>query len=154
MSVVDVRLGAIEARLAALESRASGSAPASSGGSTGGCSVATDADLDSEYGDEVIKKDPKKWADLGRESYVGCRMSECPAEYLRMLASLFDWMAGKDEEQSKTYTNKKGQEVLVGPINRSKARKARGWAMRADQRAASAPVESPSEPASDDDIPF
>lgn len=167
MSVIETRLAAVEARLAAIESRlASGAAPSSSGSRSGGGAVASDDDLDSEWGDEVIKKDPKKWVTDGGDSFVGCRMSECPSDYLRMLASLFDWMADKDEQAGKTYTNKHGKEVPVAPINRKKAARARGWAKRNEGKsrapaASSAPVDDPfsgngggSAGASDDDIPF
>lgn len=135
MSVTEARLAAIEARLAAVEARLA-STPATTSSIKGGA-VASDADLDSEYGDEVIKKDPKKWLEQGGESYVGCKMSECPSEYLRMLASLFDWMADKDEEQGKTFTDRNGKERPVAPINRKKAARARGWALRNEGRARS-----------------
>ncbi len=126
MSAIEARVVALEARLAAVEARiAGGGAPSASG-----ASVATDDDLDSEWGDPLVKKDPKKWIENGGESYAGCRMSQCPSDYLRMLASLFDWMAAKDEEKKKTYTNKQGKEVPTAPFNRTAAARARGWAKR------------------------
>ncbi len=159
VAALAARLTAVEARLAVLESGAArGNPPATAGGA-----VADDADLDSDWGDEVIKKDPKRWLDKGGDSYAGCKMSECPAGYLREFASLCDWMARKDEEQGKTYThNKTGKEEPTAPFARKRAARARGWALRAEQRetqAASSPSNGAGRaPQSDrfanDEIPF
>lgn len=149
MSAVEARLAALEARLSAVEARLAGGATA--GGSSGG-GIASDADLDGEYGDPIVKKDPKKWLEQGGESYAGCRMSECPSDYLRMLASLFDWMAGKDEEKGKTYKNKRGEDVPTAPFNRTAAARARGWAKRNEGKSA-APV-AQSDAADNMEIPF
>lgn len=115
---IAVRLSAIEARLAALESR-----PASAGSTSG--SVAPDADLDSQWGDPVVRKDPKRWLENGGASYVGVPFSQCPPDYLYALASLADWKASKDDE--------KGTEEAAkyAKYARKDAARARGWAARA-----------------------
>lgn len=112
-----LRLSAIEARLAALESR-----PASSGAASG--AVAPDSDLDSQWGDPVVRKDPKRWLENAGASYVGLPFSQCPPDYLDAAASLFDWKAGKDDE--------KGTEEAAkyAKYARKDAARARGWAAR------------------------
>lgn len=155
MSEVDVlkaRLAAVEARLSALESGGAGKAP--------GGEVADEADIDSQYGDEVIRKDPKKWIEDGGESFASCRMSECPPEYLRAVASLHDWMAKKDEEQGRTYKDKKtGKDRPTAPFARKTAARARAWAMRNAAQAQTNGTAAPSQPQpvdrhADDEIPF
>jgi hypothetical protein len=132
---VETRLAALEARLAAVESRLANGGGSASGGS--GNTVADDRTLDGQWGDTiVIKTDPKRWVDRGGDSFVGCRMSECPSDYLEELASLFDWQADQDEKKGKTYKNKKGEMVPTAPLKRSDAAKARGWAKRNKGRTA------------------
>jgi hypothetical protein len=158
MSATEARIVALEARLAAVEARLAGGGGASATGSTAEGAVASARELDGEWGDPVVKKDPKRWLEQGGDPYAGCHMSECPSDYLRILASLFDWMASKDEEQGKTYTNKKGENVPTAPLNRRSAAKARGWA----ERNAGKTHETPPPPhppsgarvADDNDIPF
>lgn len=81
--------------------------------------VATDADLDSEHGDELVRaKMPKDWTG---DDYKGRRMSECPLELLDMLAERHVYFAGKNKED--------GDMKKVGYELRSE-RRARGWARR------------------------
>jgi hypothetical protein len=117
------RLAAVEARLAALE----GNGAAGPKNSATGKPIADDDELDSERGDPVVKRDPKNWEG---ESYAGCTMSQCPPKYLRMLASLFDWMGDKDDEQGKTWKNREGKEIPASTFKRKDAARARGWAKR------------------------
>lgn len=152
-NVLEARVVALEARMAAAEARLSGGGAASSS-SSGGGAVADDYDLDSDFGNPPIKKDPKKWVEQGGDSFVGCRMSECPSDYLRMLASLFDWMASKDEAAGKTYTNKQGKEVPTAPFNRTAAARARGWAKRNEGKVARAAEPSTEPEVEEDPIPF
>lgn len=159
LAALEARLAATEARLAALEARLSGSSVPSGGGSSGSVAggpppIADDSDLDSEWGNPVMKKDPKKWVEQGGESFVGCHMSECPAEYLAMVAGLYDWMASKDEEQNRTYT-KNGKELPTAPFIRKNAARARGWARRnASQAAAPQSTTNGHAAIDDNDIPF
>lgn len=148
MSAIEARVVALEARLAAVEARMAGGGGASTHGDGG---VASDDDLDSEWGDPVVKKDPKKWLDKGGDSYAGSHMSQCPSDYLRMLASLFDWMASKDEEKGKTYKNKRGEDVPTAPFNRTAAKRARGWAVRNQNKTAAVAAEVVTET---EEIPF
>jgi hypothetical protein len=73
-------------------------------------------DLDGKYGDpEVRAKDPRDWTG---EPMKGRRFSECPPEYLDMLASRFDFFAGRETDEKKAR------------YNRLDAGRARGWAAR------------------------
>jgi hypothetical protein len=126
LDAVLAALARIEAKVDAL--KAAGGATAGSQPASGG--AADDADLDSEWGDPIVKKDPTRWKGA---SYAGCHMSECPADYLGVLASQFDWMAQKDDEQKKTWTSNKpgAQPVPASSFKRKDAARARGWAARA-----------------------
>lgn len=78
--------------------------------------VASDADLDGQWGNpEVRAKDPRDWTG---EPMKGRRFSECPAEYLDMLAARFDFFATKETDDKK-----------IGYAKKDAAR-ARGWAKR------------------------
>lgn len=129
------RFAKLEARIAILEKGAAVGRPAD------------DADLDSEWGDPVVRKDPSRWKG---QSFAGRHMSECPSDYLLSLAGLFDWMADKDEEKGNTYTHKtSGEQVPTAPFKRKDAARARGWAARNKGKGVP-PVES----VGTDDIPF
>lgn len=118
--------------------------------------VASDRELDSEWGDPTVRKDPKRW---DGPSFVGCHFSETTPEYLESLASLFDWMGDKDEESGNLHKGKP-----TAPYKRSDARRARGWAQRLRNgwkpaESSAAPADQPpadeassSEPI--DDLPF
>lgn len=116
--------------------------------------VADAADLDGKFGDPEIRKDPPLWIKDGGASFQGKRYSDCPPDYLDKLAGFFDWQAGKDEEQGKTYTDKKtGEEKPSAPLKRRDAARARGWAER--KRAGwKAPAAAFGDAAATDDIPF
>lgn len=146
LAALTARVVALEARLAAVESGKLAD--------NGAKAVADDADLDSEWGDELITKDPPSWVEKGRESYAGNRMSECPSDFLRAVASLNDWIAAKDEEKGKTYTNKKtGKQQPTAPLARKRAARARGWAVRNKDKAV-APAAANGHAESDAEIPF
>lgn len=102
---------------AAVERQASTTASGGKGGQ-----VAGDRELDSEYGDPTVRKDPKRWQG---SSFVGCHYSECSPEYLDELANLLDWMGDKDEEDGKLYKGKP-----TATFKRKDAARARGWAAR------------------------
>jgi len=148
----------LEARLALVESRLGGAAPGPSQGSVGPDAVASDYDLDGEYGDEIIKKDPPRWKG---ESFAGCKMSQCSSEYLRQLAGFSDWKADKDTEQG-TYKNAKGETVPTKPqYARKTAARARGWAKRNEGLTAGPSIASTSgsdyglaATGTDDEVPF
>ena len=104
-------LRAMEARLMAEIRKLSAVVPASGG------AVATDADLDGTHGDPDVKKDPKRW---DGPSQAPCRMSECPPEYLDVLADFLNWKANKPREGKEQYAD----------YDRRDAARARGWAAR------------------------
>lgn len=121
--------------------------PASAPATTG--AIAPDSDLDGQWGDPDVRKDPPRW---NGPSYAGRRYSQCPPEYLDVLASLFDWKAGKDDEKG-TDEGKK-----YAGYARKDAARARGWAKRlrdgwvAPSRTSTFDAVATTNP--DDEIPF
>ena len=118
--------------------------------------IASDHDLDSKYGDPIVKFMPRDWADA---PFKGYHFSECPAELLDLLAETLDYFAGQSEAKNELTNAGKP----VAPYKRADAARARGWAKRVRNgggRAASAQVDgtAPSDAdawaAGDDDIPF
>lgn len=85
--------------------------------------IASDRDLDSKYGDPVIKFNPRDWSG---DSFKGCRMSQCPAPFLELLAETFDYFADKAEQNNEQ--TDKGKPVAG--CKRKDAARARGWAKR------------------------
>jgi hypothetical protein len=99
---------------------------------TTGATVASDADLDGQWGDPEIRKDPPRWQGT---SYAGRRYSQTEPAYLDNLADFYAWKATRD------------------------AARARGWAARL--RAGPPPAEVADDPfghkeegTPDDEIPF
>jgi hypothetical protein len=80
--------------------------------------IASDRDLDSQYGNEKVHFDPRNWTG---EKFKGRTMSECPAEFLDLLAEGHDYFASKNASA--------GDDKKAGYEQRSAAR-ARGWAKR------------------------
>lgn len=79
--------------------------------------VASDRDLDGKYGNPKVRFDPKNW-DGG--SCKGRLFSDCPADYLDMLANAYEYFASKNaavDEKKASY-------------ERLDAARARGWAKR------------------------
>lgn len=86
--------------------------------------VAPDSDLDGQWGDPIVRaKDPRDWTG---ESQLGKPFSECPAEYLELVAARLDFFAEKAEAEGTLTTGGKP----VAPYNRRDAARARGWAAR------------------------
>lgn len=147
-------LRSIDASLKALL-RQQGGAP--------GADVADDRDLDSQYGDPAVKFNPRDWHG---DSCKGLTMSQCPTEFLDLLAGTFDYFAKKAEASNETTTSGKP----VAPYKRKDAARARGWAARkrsgwqAPALAAELMETEPTDPINfagggfedltDDDIPF
>jgi hypothetical protein len=93
-----------------------------------GGNIAPDSDLDSTYGNPLIKKDPPKWTGA---SYVGCNYADCPSDYLDSLAGFLDWKAGKDEEAARTASGEEADKKRkYAGYARKDAARARGWAKR------------------------
>lgn len=85
--------------------------------------IADDRDLDGQYGNPQVKFNPRDWTG---PSMTGREMSECPADFLEMLAGTFDYFAMKAEEADEKTTAGKP----VAPYKRKDAARARGWAKR------------------------
>lgn len=89
----------------------------------GGGEVADDADLDGKYGDFVVKFHPNRW---NGEPMKGRKLSQCPADFLAMLAESFDYFAKKAEEAGEETSGGKP----VAQYKRKDAARCRGWAKR------------------------
>ncbi len=142
MKSIEERVLLLEGQMAALMmqnavNRADGTGTrrpvTSTAGSPG--AVASDADLDGQFGDVTIRKDPPRWTG---ESYAGRKYSECPPDYLDSLAGFLDWCADREEVTA-------GKEKYAA-YSRRDAGRARGWAVRMRARGA---VAAPAAPAAD-----
>jgi hypothetical protein len=89
--------------------------------------VASDRELDGEYGDPQLKIVPKKLASL-----KGSRMSSCTAADLEEIAGFFDWKADKELEAADLATGSAEQATKrkYARFSRGDAAKARGWLAR------------------------
>lgn len=85
--------------------------------------VASDKDLDGQYGNPVVRFDPRDWVG---PSFKGCHMSECPPDYLDLYANAKDYFGQKAEDEGKTTAKGKP----VASYERADAARARGWAKR------------------------
>lgn len=85
--------------------------------------VADDADLDSRYGNEKVKLDPRDWHG---PSFKGSTMNECPPEFLDELARAHDFFAKKNDDKGEV----DGQGRPKSFYERRAAGRARGWAKR------------------------
>ena len=92
-----------------------------------GGQIATDRDLDSQWGDEVIKKIAKNWKG---ESFVNRRMSECSIEFLEYFADHNEWAAGEDDEKAAGNGPDSEKYAKYARYGRTRAARARGWAKR------------------------
>lgn len=103
----------------------------------GGAEVADDDELDSKFGDPIVKKDPtdRFWKGPG---FVNKRMSECSPEYLDALAKYKDVCAKLKEKEGSESKRKYAE------YDRKDAARARGWARRI--RAGWKPPEKPAAP--------
>jgi len=86
-----------------------------------GPDVAPARELDSQYGNPVIKKDPKGWRG---PSFQGKRLSQATPEYLDVLAELKDWIAEQEDKKGTPEGDK------YAAFSRKDAARARGWAKR------------------------
>lgn len=99
-------------------------------GSTGGPGVASDRDLDSQYGDPQVKKQPRGW---NGPNQVGKRYSQTSPEFLDMMADFLDWKAGKNDEDAADETAEaedRSSAKKFAKYARADAARARGWAAR------------------------
>jgi len=89
--------------------------------------VADDRELDSQYGDPPVKFNPRDWTG---DSYKGRHFSECPPDFLDMLASAFDYFAKKSDDAGELTAAGKPKSLY----SRKDAARARGWAKRHRER--------------------
>jgi hypothetical protein len=155
---IRAQVEAVNAKLDVLVGGGGGTRPASSTshGGAGESAIASDRDLDGQYGDPTIKKDPARWKG---ESFVGYRYSETTPEYLEEVASFHDWRASKDDEANAVDTKGRPKSYWA----RKDAALARGWAKRLRARPAAPPASPPPNAddtwegdasSSSDDLPF
>ncbi len=97
--------------------RAAAPATAAGGG------VATDAELDGQYSDPEVKKDPPRWKGA---PVAPCKMSAGPPDWLLVLADFKDWQAVQAAEKNEV--TDKGKPIA--DFRRKDAALARGWARR------------------------
>ena len=90
--------------------------------------VADDADLDSQWGNPQVRKNPPRWQG---QDCTGLNYSDCPPEFLDTLAGFLDWQAGKADEKNEMANNGKPRSTYL----RKDAARARGHAARIRARA-------------------
>lgn len=113
----------LKRRVEALEKRQETPYRGTQAGGDGEVPPAKDSELDSQYGDPNVHKDPKTWKG---DSQVGRKYSECEPEFLLMLARSLEWKAQKFDEEG--LKDGKGRPQSHWP--RKDAARARGWARR------------------------
>lgn len=109
--------------------------------------VASDRDLDGKYGDPEVKaKSPRDWTG---DAQQGKRFSQCPPEYLDLVAERLDYFASQADGSQDADEQKKRRYNLID------ASRARGWAARL-RNGWKAPVDTMASgtPLTEDDIAF
>ncbi|MCS6900677.1 MAG: hypothetical protein RMJ98_13955 [Myxococcales bacterium] len=128
---IATRLERVEQRLSAREAVGASVAPApgvaSAPGGAGDTMIADDADLDSQWGNPEIRKDPPRWTG---PSFVGARYSDTTPEYLESLANFLDWKARESDKKKEMTNNGKPRSAYL----RKDAARARGWRKRLLER--------------------
>lgn len=117
--------------------------------------VADDADLDGQWGNPQVRKDPPRWTG---PSYVGATYADCPPDYLDNLAGFLEWQAARSDEKNEMTNNGKPRSGYL----RKDAARCRGWAARNRAKAAPRRPAAPSNPTGrgsmadepGDDMPF
>jgi hypothetical protein len=107
--------------------------------------VAPLSDIQGQYGDIEIKKDPKRWTG---QPLAPIRASQCPPDYLDIVAAFLEWKAGKNDAAGKE---------KYAEYDRRDAARCRRWAIEMREgRVKQAPVrerdDSPP-PAANDEYP-
>jgi hypothetical protein len=126
---IATRLERVEQRLSTMEGVTTAGAPAGAPilGGSGDTMIADDADLDSQWGNPEIRKDPPRWTGA---SFVGARYSDTTPEYLENLASFLDWKARESDKKNELANNGKPRSAYL----RKDAARARGWRKRLLER--------------------
>jgi hypothetical protein len=141
------QLDRIEAKLDQLLASKAAPARAPSNPVAGDLSPAPDSDLDSQYGDFALKKDPPRWKG---ESFAGVKLSRTTPEYCDAVMSFALWKADKDRQS--------GDDKKAG-YSRREAERALGWKLRLERGHKTASAPPPRDdfgppPSDDDGIPF
>lgn len=156
-------LKSIDAGIRALVAHfGAGAKPVAAAASHSTEAIAPDRDLDGKYGDPEIRMvDPRDWTG---DSMKGRRFSECPPEYLEMIADRWDYFVEQAEEALPTETDADEAKKLKDKIKyqTKDAARARGWAKRLrggwvapePEPIAAPPGSATGEPLTDDSIPF
>jgi hypothetical protein len=139
MLTIEERVEALERRLSAMEAKAVVAAKPS------GPVTADDTDLDSEWGNFEIRKDPARWKG---KSYVGKRLSETEPQYLECMADFKTWLAGRQDDAGEVDKNGKPKSYWA----KKDAARALGWAERLRNRMT--PGEAAAASIDDGEIPF
>lgn len=92
-------------------------------GASAAPTIASDTDLDSQWGNPVVKSMPTNWKGA---PFIGRKYSECPAELLDLLAERHDYIAAKADERDERTNSGKPKSAY----QRKDAARARGWAAR------------------------
>jgi len=120
LTSIDKKLDALIALIAA---KGASVAPAVQPGSPAS-RPASEYEMTGEYGDPVVKmKDPKNWTG---PTMQGRKFSECPPEYLDMVADRLEYFAMKSAETNELANNGKPK----ADYQALDARRSRGWAAR------------------------
>jgi hypothetical protein len=114
---------ALAAGAAAVAAALGAPVQSSNGGGSKDGAVASDRELDGQYGDPEVRRDPseKYWSGM---SYAGKRLSECPPDYLDAFAKYRDSCAYNSEKDGSEAKKKYAR------YDRLDAARARGWAAR------------------------
>lgn len=127
---IDSSLKALVAHFGAGVVHGSSRAPAGASSDTV-ASVASDRDMDSQYGNPEVKaKDPRDWTGI---TMKGKRFSECPPEYLLLVADRLDYFSDQNRtlaEDQQTPPENVQELLKKARYNRIDAARARGWAAR------------------------
>jgi hypothetical protein len=140
----------VEALKARLDSANVSKASNAGGGFKKGQTVPED-ELDTQYGNFEIKRDPPRWSG---KSYAGCTLSRCSPEFLDTYAGFKDWCGDKDAETGAvTNTGKPKAQFAYRDASR-----ARQWAKRIRENEEQERQDNASpaggEAKQDDQIPF
>ena len=100
------------------------------GAASSASAIAPDSDLDSQWGDEEIKKDPPRWKKTGGPSFANRHMSECSPEFLDCYAEFKDWTASQNDEKARGNGPDGAKFTKYAGYDRKSAARARGWAQR------------------------
>lgn len=135
------RLDVIERKLdQLLASGGPGRAPQASGGN-----VASDADLDGQYGSPDVKFSPKRWTGF---DFKGRPMSQCSSEFLDVYAEALQYSSEHPKPGREKYAQYDARD----------ATRARGWAARNRGRAVDTSnelgAETPADPLGEAPLPF